>query len=155
MVAKPLSLIHPSKMLISSTIRQVFELVFVLCAMFHDLSEVDPVRNITLEDDITILNAHRWTLEKSALLDGKFVTTSLGVAYAWNEWQVGESAIRSPGGQEKILVDVDTLQAELDKQAALIRNLKEERGLGNKDPEVLEAVKRLVKLKEEIGAAAS
>jgi len=35
-------------------------------------------------NDITIMNAYRWDLEKITLVGGKFVTT-----YAWSEWMVG------------------------------------------------------------------
>ena len=105
-------------------------------------------------DDITILDAHRWTLEKSALIDGKFVTTTLGIAYAWEEWQVGDSTVCSAGGKQRVVVDVAELEAQLEQQAAFIRNLKDEHGLGNKDPEVVDAVEKLLKLKELIAAAA-
>jgi len=78
------ALVHPSAILISSTIRQVFELVFVLCAMFHDLSEVDPVRNITLEDDITILNDAQCVLDQYI----KANTTRTG-QYFYGAWYNG------------------------------------------------------------------
>ncbi|CAB9519953.1 expressed unknown protein [Seminavis robusta] len=104
-------------------------------------------------NDITILNAHRWALEKSALVDGKFVATTLGVAYAWEEWLVGESTVCSKGGKQRVLVNVSDLEAELEQQAAFIRQLKEEKGLGNKDPKVVQAVDKLLQLKDQIAAA--
>jgi len=106
------------------------------------------------ENNIRILNAQRWTLEKSSLIDGQFVTTALGTAYAWKEWQVGDSTMASPGGIRKPLVNLEELQTQLDEQAAFIRKLKEEEGLGNQDEKVVEAVQKLLKLKEQIAAVA-
>lgn len=105
------------------------------------------------DKDITILDASRWALEKSALVDGKFVTTTLGTAYSWEEWQVGDSLLCSPGGKQKLLVNVEELEAALEKQATVIRELKEGQGLGNKDPQVVEAVEKLLQLKDQIAAA--
>jgi hypothetical protein len=100
-------------------------------------------------DDITIIGGHRWALEKSALTpEGKFETTSLGVAYAWNEWLVGDDIIYSPGGSTRIAVDPAKLEEEVAAKAAHIRSLKEDQGLNNKDPEVVEAVEELLALKE-------
>jgi hypothetical protein len=109
--------------------------------------------NDSYDEDIKIIEAQRWVLEKSALVGGKFTTTNLGVAYAWKEWLVGESLLRSPGGKEKLFANVEELEAALEKQAAFIRELKEDQGFGNKDLEVVEAVQKLVQLKDQIAAA--
>ena len=100
------------------------------------------------DTSITIMDAHRWALEKSALIDGKFVTTTVGVAYAWESWAVGDETLRSAGGITKPLLKPSELEDAVAKQAAAIRELKEGRGLGNKDPEVVEAVSELVRLKD-------
>ena len=100
-------------------------------------------------EDITIIQAHRWAIEKSTLTpEGKFETTSMGVAYAWSEWMVGEDMIYSPGGSKRIAVDPAKLEEKVTAKAAYIRSLKEDKGLGNKDPEVMEAVQELIALKE-------
>ena len=39
------------------------------------------------------------------------------------------------------------IQAKIDAQAAVVRDLKEEQGLGNSDPEVKAAVTELLRLK--------
>ena len=95
-------------------------------------------------NDITILNAYRWDLEKSTLVGGKFVTTSIAVAYAWTEWMVGDALLCRPGGLQEVVGD---LEDKISQQAAVIRGLKEEQGLGNKDPQVVAAVAELLRLK--------
>jgi len=100
------------------------------------------------DTSITIMDAHRWSLEKSALIDGKFVTTTVGVAYAWESWAVGDETLCSAGGITKPLLKPSELEDAVAKQAAAIRELKEGRGLGNKDPEVVEAVSELLRLKD-------
>lgn len=100
-----------------------------------------------LDTSISIMNAHRWALEKSALIGGKFVTQNVGVAYAWEQWTVGEDTLRSPGGISKPLVKVDDLEGAVAKQGTLIRELKDQ-GFVNKDPEVQEAVAELLRLKD-------
>jgi hypothetical protein len=99
------------------------------------------------QPDITIENAQRWRLEKSALIDGKFVTETLGVAYAWSNWLEGEDTLCSPGGIREVNIDVGELEEKIKAQAALIRELKEVQGFGNKDPEVIDAVEELLDLK--------
>jgi len=80
------ALVHPSAMLSpeKNTIRQVFELVFVLCAMFSDISgpEVEPVRDITLDDDITTLNYAQFGLDTYIKL-GRGKRTGQFFYYAW------------------------------------------------------------------------
>lgn len=103
--------------------------------------------------DVTILDAYRWNIEKSTMMGGKFITESIGVGYAWGEWLVGENLLCSPGGVEKeIAVDLGDLKERLSTQGALIRNLKENQGLTNKDPQVVEAVAELMRLKSLDGA---
>ena len=100
------------------------------------------------DQSIAIVDAHRWALEKSMLLDGKFVTDTIGVAYAWSQWMRGESTLCSLGGVEELVLNADQLEKAVAEQAVAIRTLKEEHGLGNKDPEVKEAVEKLLRLKE-------
>jgi len=97
--------------------------------------------------DVTLLNAERWRLEKSVLVNGKFVTTPVAVAYAWKEWALDEDTICAPGGQCRERVPEQELQALVDQQASYIRELKETQGLGNKDPKVQDAVAELLRLK--------
>ena len=44
-------------------------------------------------------------------------------------------------------IDPAEIQAKIDSQAAVVRDLKEEQGLGNSDPEVKAAVAELLRLK--------
>lgn len=97
--------------------------------------------------DVTILNSHRWALESSALIGGKFVTTTIGVAYAWATWQLGEDLVCSPGGIQKEIIDMENIGEAIEKQALAIRELKGVQGFGNKDPEVMDAVEELLRLK--------
>ena len=97
--------------------------------------------------DVKIVNAHRWKLEKSALVDGKFKTTILGVAYAWTEWTLDDTTFCGPGGQRREMVKVEGVQLAIDQQAKKIRQMKEEQGLGNKDPNVQREVAELLRLK--------
>mmetsp|Transcript_11622 Transcript_11622/g.20607 ORF Transcript_11622/g.20607 Transcript_11622/m.20607 type:complete len:323 (-) Transcript_11622:373-1341(-) len=104
------------------------------------------------DNDITIMEAQRWVIERSSFLGGKFVSTTVGVAYAWNEWMIGDLVVASPGGvRREQLVGVDSsssLQDRIDAQGAAIRELKQgEQGLGNKDPQVMSAVAELLRLK--------
>ena len=105
------------------------------------------IRSEVEEEKVTILNAQRWVLERSALIDGKFVTETMGVAYAWTSWQLGENLICSPGGIQMPKMDLENIEKAIESKAAFIRDLKEVQGFGNKDPEVLEAVTELKQLK--------
>ena len=111
---------------------------------------------VDINTSIRIENAQRWKIEKNALVDGKFVTESLGVAYAWNSWWEGDDTLCRPGGvrevdsklkisekQEKVNAQGEKIKA----QGEIIRELKEVQGFGNKDPEVADAVKELLRLK--------
>jgi len=99
--------------------------------------------------DVTIIDAYRWDVEKSTFEDGKFVTKSIGVGYAWGEWFIGENLLCSPGGVEKEIgeEDLGDLKERISNQGALIRDLKENQGFGNKDPQVVKAVAELLRLK--------
>jgi len=99
------------------------------------------------DDDTSIVNAHRWSIEKSSLLGGKFVTEVLGVAYAWDEWLIGEDVVCRPGGVREERLDPEDIEERVQTQAAAIRELKEVQGFGNKDPEVIDAVEELKRLK--------
>jgi len=90
--------------------------------------------------DITIENAQRWILEKSAIIDGKFATETLGVAYTWSSWVEGDDTLSTPGS-------ISDFEEQIKVQGAVIRELKEVQGLGNKDPEVSNAVQELLRLK--------
>lgn len=104
-------------------------------------------------DDVTILDAHRWAIESSALIDGKYTTETIGVAYAWKEWLIGEDTLCNAGGRRKSIVRPDDVEHAVQAQAAAIRELKERQGFGNKDPEVLEAVGELLRLKALLAGA--
>ena len=100
---------------------------------------------------VTLLDASRWTIEKAAVEGGKLVTTPVGLAYAWPEWEDAEGMICSPGGQRRAPeLSPDELRAALEVQAAEVRRLKEDEGLGNKDPQVATAVAELLRLKAAI-----
>ena len=72
-----------------------------------------------------------------------------GVGYAWSEWLIGEHTLCSKGGVRKEIQteDLGDLKERIARQGAFIRDLKENQGLGNKDPEVVEAVAELIRLK--------
>ena len=106
------------------------------------------------DTSITIMDAHLYALEKSALINGKFVTTTVGVAYAWESWALGEDTLCLPGGITKPLLKPSEIEGAIEKQAAAIRELKEGQGLGNKDPEVVEAVSELLRLKDLLASVA-
>jgi len=97
--------------------------------------------------DVTIESAQRWKLEKSALIDGKFVTETIGVAYAWNSWVEGEDTLCRPGGVREVNIDIGDIEEKIKAQGEVIRDLKEVQGFGNKDPEVSDAVQELLRLK--------
>ena len=116
--------------------------------------ETDGEVESSQDTSITIMDAHRYALEKSALINGKFVTTTVGVAYAWESWALGEDTLCLPGGITKPLLKPSEIEGAIEKQAAAIRELKEGQGLGNKDPEVVEAVSELLRLKDLLASVA-
>jgi hypothetical protein len=97
--------------------------------------------------DIGLKDGQRWKLERSALFDGKFVTTELGIAYAWQEWILDDTTICGLGGKRRELITVDGLKQAIENQAAQVRSLKEDQGLTNNDPKVKNAVSELLRLK--------
>ena len=97
--------------------------------------------------DISIENGQCWRLEKSALIDGKFTTDTIGVACAWNSWLEGEDTICSPGGIRETNINVDEIEEKIKSQGEIIRELKEVQGFTNKSPEVVDAVQELLRLK--------
>ena len=81
-------------------------------------------------------------------MDGELVTEAVGVGYAFESWLLEDGCLAKPGGV--VLpppVDPAEVQAKIDAQAAVIRDLKEGQGLGNQDPEVKGAVAELLRLK--------
>ena len=99
--------------------------------------------------DIRIENAQRWKLDKNALVDGKFVTETLGVVYVWDSWWEGGDTLCKPGGVRDVDVNlnISDMEDKVKAQGEIIRELKEVQGFGNKDPEVADAVKELLRLK--------
>ena len=85
----------------------------------------------------------------SNCVDGELVTEDQGVGYAFENWVRDEDgALCRPGGiVEAPPIDPAEIQAKIDAQAAVVRDLKEEQGLGNSDPEVKAAVAELLRLK--------
>ena len=99
---------------------------------------------------VTLRDVERWQLEKMAVVDGKLATEAIGLAYAWEAWEEADGTTCKPGG-ERIAPSMDPadVQAAVDAQGAKIRQLKDPEGGGltNKDPEVMEAVAELQRLK--------
>lgn len=123
------------------------------------------------ERDVTIQNAHRWLLEKGGIVDGKFVSQTIGVAYAWDTWILdiknegdndGESKttptptttttsyVCHGGGIRKEQIDIEELKEKISTQGNYIRQLKEQQGMGNQDSQVIDAVQILLKLKSQL-----
>jgi PAS domain-containing protein len=100
-------------------------------------------------DGNTMQKAKRWAISKMAVVDGELVTEDQGVGYAFEAWVRDEDgALCRPGGVvEAPPIDPAEIQAKIDSQAAVVRDLKEEQGLGNSDPEVKAAVAELLRLK--------
>jgi len=122
-------------------------------------------------DGNTMQKAKRWAISKMAVVDGELVTEDQGVGYAFEAWTRDEDgALCKPGGiVEAPPIDPAEVQAQIDQQvrvrcllrtvstawgrhsssaqAAVVRDLKEEQGLGNGDPEVKAAVAELLRLK--------
>ena len=97
---------------------------------------------------IIIRDAQRFALEKMAIVEGKLASERIGVVYAWEEWELADGTTCKPGGvREAPTIDPAEVQAAVDAQGAKIRELKGEGGLTNKDPEVVEAVAELMRLK--------
>ena len=98
--------------------------------------------------EVFTLEGARWALEKAAVVDGKLAMESLGVAYAFEEWQLEDGTICSPGGARRApAMTPEEVRTALDAQAAEVRRLKDDEGLSNNDPEVAAAVAELLRLK--------
>jgi len=113
-----------------------------------DTASVDDTATQTT--DVTILDAHKWALESGIIEGGKFVTTSLGVAYAWNEWILNDDILCTPGGGREPYLTNAQIEEAISNQADVIRELKEVQGLGNKDPKVMDEVQKLLRLKDQL-----
>ena len=100
-------------------------------------------------DGNTMQKAKRWAISKMAVVDGELVTEDQGVGYAFEAWiREEDGALCKPGGiVEAPPIDPAEIQAKVDSQAGVVRDLKEEQGLGNGDPEVKAAVAELLRLK--------
>mmetsp|Transcript_6975 Transcript_6975/g.22027 ORF Transcript_6975/g.22027 Transcript_6975/m.22027 type:complete len:277 (-) Transcript_6975:23-853(-) len=97
---------------------------------------------------VTMRDAKRWEIAKMAIVDGELTTTSSGAGYAFESWTLDDGRVGRPGGVvEDAPMDPGELEALIEAQGAMIRELKEEQGLGNKSPEVLDAVAELLRLK--------
>ena len=99
-------------------------------------------------DDFTF-EGTRWLIEKMAVIDGKVAMQRLGVAYMWEEWELDDGVTCAPGGVRRAPEMSETeLEAAIEAQGAAIRSLKEDEGMGNQDPPVVEAV---IELKRRAG----
>ena len=102
---------------------------------------------------ITVLDADRYALEKMAVVDGKIATERIGIVYAWEAWELEDGTTCKPGGvREAPAIDPAEVEAAVEAQGAKIRALKGEGGLTNQDPEVVEAVAELQRLKALLAA---
>ena len=94
------------------------------------------------------IHAKRWLLERMAVVDGALTMRTIGVAYAWEQWSLEDGTICEPGGVRRAPQLSLAEAAEAAEAAALeVRRLKEEDGLGNKDPAVVEAVAEMKRLR--------
>jgi len=97
---------------------------------------------------VTLLDASRWVLEKAGVEGGKLVTSRVGLCYAWSEWQDEYGFVCEPGGNRRTPDPTpEELAVAIEEKGAEVRRLKEQEGLGNKDPQVQEAVAALLSLK--------
>ena len=101
----------------------------------------------------TIIDTRKTTpgwrfLEKAAVVDGKLAMEALGVAYCFEEWALEDGTICAAGGQRREPeLTPEQVAAAVEAQGVEVRRLKEEEGLGNKDPAVMVAVAELLRLK--------
>lgn len=96
---------------------------------------------------VMIEGASRWPLEAMKVVDGKLKMETLGIAYAFSSWSLEDGTICEPGGVRHAKpMSADEVAAAVEAQASEVRRLKDA-GLGNKDPEVMEAVEELLRLK--------
>ena len=96
----------------------------------------------------TMRGAKRWQIDRMAVVDGALATEVVGVGYVFDSWLLEDGRVGEPGGVvSEPPADPAEVAAKIEAQGALIRDLKETQGLGNKSPEVVEAVAELLRLK--------
>lgn len=124
-----------------------------LAGTMSDKFDGDYSKKISAAEVFTLKGA-RWAVDKMEVVDGKLATSTLGICYAWESWELEDGWIRKPGGvrEEKPpppppKLSKEELEAAVAEQGAAIRKLKEEDGFGNKDEPVVEAVLELKRLK--------
>ena len=97
---------------------------------------------------VSLARGAGWVLEKAAVVDGKLAMEALGVAYCFEEWALEDGTICAAGGQRREPeLTPEQVAAAVEAQGVEVRRLKEEEGLGNKDPAVMVAVAELLRLK--------
>lgn len=103
--------------------------------------------------NVTLRAGRRAQLSIVRVMDGEFRSDPCGVAYAFDSWTLASQPgwVFEAGGEKRAPppdpVDEGDLVIQITAQASLVRQLKEEQGLSNKDPQVLEAVHELLRLK--------
>ena len=98
-------------------------------------------------DGVSFKRVTRWKVEKAAIVDGTLAQVTLGIGYMFADWELSDGTVCEPGGVRKPPIP-DDLEAAVERQAATVRQLKEVDGKTNKDPEVVDAVQELLRLKE-------
>ena len=100
---------------------------------------------------VTLLDAARWSLDRTIVVDGALAVESVGVAYRFEAWEGADGARYAPGGVVlPAAIDTASIEEAVAAQAAEVRRLKEDEGLGNKDEAVVAAVAELLRLKAEL-----
>jgi len=94
------------------------------------------------------MSGPRWAIEKMSIVDGALSLQSIGTTYAWSEWELDDGTTCEAGGIRRArALTAEEVEAAVTAQALEVRRLKEEEGLGNQDPAVMEAVVELKRLK--------
>ena len=83
--------------------------------------------------------------ESDALPD--FTERIVGVAYAWHIWLEGEDTIYSPDEIRETNIHVNNIEEKKKSRVEIIRELKEVQGFANKNPDVVDTVQELLRLK--------
>ena len=100
---------------------------------------------------VTLLDAARWSLDRTIIVDGALDVERVGVAYLFESWEGADGARYAPGGVVvPPALDTAGIEEAVAAQAAEVRRLKEDEGLGNKDEAVVAAVAELLRLKAEL-----
>ena len=103
----------------------------------------------------TMRDAKRWQMDRMSIVDGALATEVVGVAYAFETWLLETGELGEPGGKvSPPPMDPAEVEAQIDAQAQVVRELKEDQGLANKDPAVVAAVAELLRLKAILEPAA-